>query len=58
MNMDMKRYFLDKHNEIPSWLKCFASAAPNILFRRNKIRLFDLDPAFILGYKRRLKESL
>ena len=33
----MERYFLDKHNEIPSWLKCFASAALNILFRRNKI---------------------
>ena len=35
--MDMERYFLYKHNEIPSWLKCFASAALNILFRRNKI---------------------
>ena len=33
----MERYFLDKHNEIPSWLKCFASAGLNILFRRNKI---------------------
>ena len=39
---------LDKHNEIPSWLICFALALDSLLQKKN--RLFY--PAFILRYKR------